>query len=231
MRVLILKNISAEGPGTIGDYLRAKEITHTIVDLSKGERISDAEAFDILIMMGGPMSVNEADIYAYIKEEEALVRKFVAAGKKVFGVCLGAQIMAKALGASVYKGKEAEIGWYDIELAGYAAGDPLIMELSKDPQTGDISKRFKVFHWHGETFDIPEGTVRLAGSALFPNQAFRYGNSAYAFQFHIEVRKEMISEWLKNENMDLDRIERETAMYYDVYTARANKFYELFFRQ
>ncbi|MCL4536867.1 MAG: type 1 glutamine amidotransferase [Nitrospirae bacterium] len=230
MSVLICKNISSEGPGTIEDFLKAKGIPYTVVDLSKGEKIPDAEAFDTLIMMGGPMSVNEDDIYPYIKKEEELTRDFVARGKSILGVCLGAQIMAKALGARVYKGGQKEIGWYDIELTSDGIADALMRKLAVHPHVGDMWRRFKVFHWHGETFNIPQGAVRLAGSELFPNQAFRHGNRAYAFQFHIEVTKDMVYDWLKGEDIDHDRLKAETEKLYDVYSGRANNFYEAFFK-
>ena len=231
MSVLICKNISTEGPGTIEDFLRIKEIPYTIIDLSKGEGIPDTKGFDTLLMMGGPMSVNEDDIYPYIKKEEELVREFIADSKSVFGICLGAQIMAKALGSRVYKGKEQEIGWYDIELTPEGIADPMMRKLAVHPRVGDFWKRFKVFHWHGETFDIPEGAVRLAGSELFPNQAFRYGSKAYAFQFHIEVTKEMIYDWLKGEDIDHDKLKTDTERLYEVYNARAWNFYKAFFKK
>jgi GMP synthase-like glutamine amidotransferase len=100
--------------------------------------------------------------------------------------------------------------------------------LAFHPQVRDFWKKFKVFHWHGETFDIPEGSVRLASSALYPNQAFRHGNKAYAFQFHIEVRKEMILEWLKDEP-NFQQIERETETFFEEYRVRAENFYKAFF--
>ncbi|MGD0281963.1 MAG: type 1 glutamine amidotransferase [Dissulfurispiraceae bacterium] len=228
MSVLICKNIESEGPGTIEDFLQAGNIAYTIVEMSGGD-IPDPSDYDILLMMGGPMSVNENDIYPYIKKEEILVRDFIARSKRVLGVCLGAQIMAKALGARVYKGVEKEIGWYDIEITEEGLMDKRMMRLSSHPQTGDIKKTFKVFHWHGETFDIPNGAVRLASSALYPNQAFRYGENAYAFQFHIEVQKSMVYEWLKNETIDLEKVKAETENLYDVYLSRAYKFYEAFF--
>lgn len=137
--------------------------------------------------------------------------------------------MAKALGSRVYKGTEQEIGWYDIDIADEGLNDARILRLASRPQAGDICRKFKVFHWHGETFDIPAGAVRLASSALYPNQAFRYGSDAYAFQFHIEVKKGMIYEWLRNESVDLDKIKAETEELYDVYAARAYNFYEVFF--
>jgi GMP synthase (glutamine-hydrolysing) len=229
MPVLICKNIESEGPGTIEDFLRAKNIAYTIVDLSKTEDSPNPADFDTLLMMGGPMSVNEDNIYPYIKKEESLVRDFIARDNRILGVCLGAQIMAKALGARVYKGDEKEIGWYDIDMSEEGLRDKRMVHLAKHPQAGDICGKFKVFHWHGETFDIPEGAVRLASSALYPNQAFRYGNNAYAFQFHIEVKKDMIYEWLKSESVDFEKIKSETEKLYDVYNARACKFYEVFF--
>ncbi|TAN41200.1 MAG: type 1 glutamine amidotransferase [Nitrospirae bacterium] len=230
MNVLICKNISIEGPGTIEDFLRKNDMPYTTVDLSAGEEIPDTKDFEALVMMGGPMSVNEDDIYPYIKKEEELVREFIAKDKKVFGVCLGAQLMAKALGAKVYAGAEKEIGWYDIELTDSALADPFMGRLSANPDTGAPDKKIKVFHWHGETFNVPEGAVRLAGSELFRNQAFRFGKNAYAFQFHIEVRKEMVYEWLKNESVDFEKIKSDTETEYEVYEKRAYSFYEMFFK-
>lgn len=229
MSILICKNISSEGPGTIEDFLMANGILYAIVDLSKVENIPDTKGFSTLVMLGGPMSVNEDDIYPYIKKEEEIVREFIKDSKSILGICLGAQIIAKALGARVYKGMQKEIGWYDIELTAEGIADPIIRRLAVHPHVGDMWKRFKVFHWHGETFDIPEGAVRLAGSELFPNQAFRYGNRVYAFQFHIEVTKEMIYDWLKDEDIDYDKLKTDTEKLYEVYHARAWNFYRAFF--
>ncbi len=104
MSILICKNIRAESPGTIEDYLRLKNIPYKILELSTGKALTNPDNFNTLIMMGGPMSVNESEIYPYIKEEEKLVRDFTLKGKRILGVCLGAQIMAKALGANVFAG-------------------------------------------------------------------------------------------------------------------------------
>lgn len=227
MSVLILKNVSTEGPGTIEDFLREQGIPYRIVELEK-EAVPHPDEFDTLVMMGGPMSVNEEEIYPYIKRERELVKEFIAGGKRVFGVCLGAQIMAKALGAEVYVGPEKEIGWYDIELTEDGIRDPLMKKLAVHPRAGDFWKRFRVFHWHGETFDVPSGAVRLAKSALYPNQAFRYGSYAYAFQFHIEVKKEMIYEWLKDEPVNRDELRKLTEAIYEDYAGRAMNFYKAF---
>jgi GMP synthase-like glutamine amidotransferase len=226
--VLILKNVSSEGPGTIEDFLAGQNISYRIADLTS-EDIPPADDFEALVILGGPMSVNEADIYPYISREIELVRAFTGEKKRVLGICLGAQIMAKAFGARVYPGPEKEIGWYDIEMD-YSGGiDPLMAGLAHHPETGEYLQKIKVFQWHGETFDIPEGGVRLATSRLYPNQAFRYGEKTYAFQFHIEVREETIYEWLKDEPIDTAHLKRETELFFKQYHERALNFYRGFF--
>lgn len=227
MAVLILKNIASEGPGTIEDFLLGNGMTYRVVELSS-EPLPDTGGFDSLVMMGGPMSVN--DDIPYIRREEELVREFISGGKKVFGVCLGAQIMAKALGASVYVGPQKEIGWHDIELTEEGAADPLMKLLASPLASGSLAKRFKVFQWHGETFDLPAGATRIAGSDIYLNQAFRYGERAYAFQFHIEVTKEIIYDWLKNEPVDMRLIKRQSEEIYDEYLSRTMLFYKAFFQ-
>lgn len=229
MPVLICKNVSAEGPGTIEEYLNLERIPYKIVDLSIGEALPETAAYDTLIMLGGPMSVN--DDLRYIRDEEVLVRDFAANRKKMLGICLGAQIMARALGARVYKGPAPETGWYDIALSPEGLADPLMDRLASNPETGGACNIFKVFHWHGETFDIPAGAARLASSELYPNQAFRYGGVAYAFQFHIEVSEQIIYDWMAGEDIDMNKLRTDTDLYYDVYRKRAFVFYKQFFRQ
>lgn len=227
MPVLILKNTVSEGPGTIEDFLVEKGIAYAVADLAGGA-VPETSGFDALVMMGGPMSVN--DDIPYIRREENLVREFISAGKKVFGVCLGAQIMAKALGAKVYAGPQKEIGWYDIELTEEGLEDPMMKLLAARAVPEAPAKKCRVFQWHGETFDIPVNAVRLAGSEIYPNQAFRYGANAYAFQFHIEVTKDMIYDWLRDEPVDLDLIKKQSEDIYDGYLRSTRKFYEAFFR-
>lgn len=228
MSVLILKNIVTEGPGTIEDFLLDNGVEFRIIELSE-EDIPQTVDADTLVILGGPMSVKDVDKYPYIAREIELAREFIDKGRKVFGICLGAQIMARALGAGVYPGPESEIGWYEIEISEDAAGDPMLRRLAVGPASGELQTRFRVFHLHGETFDVPAGAVRLARSALYPNQAFKYGRNAYAFQFHIEVKKEMIYDWLKDEPVDMGMVEKETEAGYDEYSGRAKNFYRAFF--
>jgi|SRR5208283_1973668 len=230
MSVLICKNTATEGPGTIEDFLSEEALPYRIVDLSEEQDLPDTSLFKVLIMLGGPMSVNETAAYPYLQAEENLVRDFIAKKKAVLGICLGSQIMAKALGASVYRGLQKEVGWHDINLTAEGTSDPFMMKLAIHPLDGDISRTFKVFHWHGETFDIPQGAKRLASSALYANQAFSYGSNAYAFQFHIEVTKTMLYDWLRDEEIDLQKIVMETERLFEVYSQRAENFYQAFFR-
>jgi GMP synthase-like glutamine amidotransferase len=227
MSVLILKNISSEGPGTISRFLDDRKIPFTVVDLCAGERIPDSGAFDALVLMGGPMSVNDDTTIPYLNDEFALTRQFIAAGKRVFGVCLGAQIMAKALGAHVYPGQEKEIGWYDIAFTADGSADCAMQALARSADSG--AETIKVFQWHGETFDLPAGAVHLASSPLYRHQAFRYGAKAYAFQFHIEVTEKMVYDWLKNEPIDQCALKTDTEKLYHAYYERAYAFYTAFF--
>jgi GMP synthase (glutamine-hydrolysing) len=123
--VLILKNVAGEGPGTIENFLAARNISYRVVEMYSEDLLPDGD-MRTLVIMGGPMSVNEGDRYPYLASEERLVRKFLKEGGRVLGVCLGAQVMAKAFGAKVYPGAAKEIGWHDVELQGEGTGDALM---------------------------------------------------------------------------------------------------------
>ncbi|MCI4625673.1 MAG: type 1 glutamine amidotransferase, partial [Candidatus Magnetoovum sp. WYHC-5] len=181
MSVLILKNIKNEGPGTIREFLEIAGIRYKIVDL-ESEPIGNYDDYDTLVVMGGPMSVNDTDKYQYLIEEERVVSEFIANNKKVLGICLGSQMIAKCLGQRVYVGKSPEIGWFELQATVAGLKDAVFSKLIV-PETSKLL----VFQWHGETFDLPVNATRFAFNALYPNQAFKYANSVYAFQFHIEV--------------------------------------------
>jgi GMP synthase-like glutamine amidotransferase len=141
-------------------------------------RLPDVEDIDWLIVMGGPMSVYDEAGYPWLAEEKAFIRKAIDAGKTVIGICLGSQLIAEVLGAKVYPNHLKEIGWFDVELSETASMLPLF--------TG-FEKHFSVFHWHGDTYDIPAGSRQLVSSAITPNQAFLYGDNVLGLQFHLEV--------------------------------------------
>jgi len=223
--VLIVKNVAAEGPGTIEDHLRAANIPFTLIDLEQGQTLPDLQAYSHLVIMGGPMAVYEMDRTSYLRGEARLIEKAINANKHVLGVCLGAQMLAHVLGARVYPGHTKEIGWYEVTLTEEGMHDSCMAALAVPGR-----RAAQVFQWHGDTFDLPAGAARLASSELYPNQAFRYGDRVYALQFHIEVTPGIVHGWLKNEKgIDFPLIDTRSKEIYGPYLARAGGFYRRFF--
>jgi GMP synthase-like glutamine amidotransferase len=229
MSVLIIKHIETEGPGTMEDFLKKEEIPFAIIELGSGEIPLPLEDFDTLVIMGGPMGVYEMDRHPHLRIESRLIREAINRGMKILGVCLGAQIVAYCLGSEVYHGPQEEIGWLSIDLTGDGLKDPLLRKLAIHPRVGDFWRKFKVFHWHGDTFDLPVGAVLLARSDLYKTQAFRYGDNVYGFQFHIEVTRDIIHEWFKD-RPEIKSIMKDTENIYEEYAGRAKNFYKAFFR-
>lgn len=225
MHVLIIKNIFSEGPGTIADYLAAQKIFSSVIDLSIGDPVPDAASFSHLLVMGGPMAVYEMDRHPYLVNEAKLIDAAIKANKHVMGVCLGAQMLAHVLGSRVYPGGKKEIGWYEVALTENGMNDPIMSTLALPRKNAA-----QVFQWHGDTFDLPAGAVRLASSDLFPNQAFRYQDRVYALQFHIEVTPAIVRGWLEPEKgIDFAGITAESERIFPTYLERAERFYQGFF--
>jgi GMP synthase-like glutamine amidotransferase len=226
MNVLILKNIAAEGPGTIEEHLRERGISYSIVDLHRGEPTPAFDLFTHLVVMGGPMAVYEMDRHGFLKGEAKIIELAIKANKHVLGVCLGAQMVAHVLGSRVYAGGSKEIGWYRVDITDEGMRDPLMAALAL---TGTTTA--EVFQWHGDTFDLPAGAVLLASSRLYPNQAFRFSSNVYALQFHIEVTPAIVHDWLKHETgVDNAAIDAESNRIYNNYRLRAMNFYREFFK-
>lgn len=224
MRVLIIKNIDMEGPGTIEDYLRVLRVPYTVFNISTERDVPDLNNFSHLVIMGGPMAVYEMDRYAFLRDEAILIERAIKSGLHILGICLGAQMIAHVLGARVYPGKTKEIGWYEVSLTEEGMRDQVMSQLS----AGD--NKAMVFQWHGDTFDIPAGAVRLALSEIFENQAFRFSKGIYALQFHIEVTPQIIKEWFRDDrSLDLDKTIAETERHFQTYHRRAKNFYSGFF--
>ena len=225
MSILIIKNIPAEGPGTIEDYLKSRGMPYKILEFSKGETVSGIEGCSHLIVMGGPMAVYEMDRYPYLRTETELIKNFIKKGKAVLGICLGSQMIAHALGAKVYPGGTQEVGWYNVDLTPEGMEDPAFPALSVNN-----APYAEVFQWHGDTFDLPANAVRIASTEVYQNQAFRYGNNVYALQFHIEVTPEIIREWFKSEKgVDINKMLGQTDGIFPGYYKRAMNFYDKFF--
>jgi GMP synthase (glutamine-hydrolysing) len=184
VRTLVLQHIACEPPGVYEDVLRERGAELVRVELDEGETIPNGD-YDAIVAMGGPMSVNDEDALPWLAGEKRFIDEAVRAGIPFWGVCLGVQLLASALGARVYRGDQPEVGLLPVELTDAGRADPVFVGAPVSLVT---------LQWHGDTFDLPDGAVRLAGSPAYPNQAFRFAN-AYGVQFHLEVSTQMAHEW------------------------------------
>lgn len=193
--ILILQHVASEGPGLIGKIAQSMGFSLKVIRLFKGESIPAApRTYSALIIMGGPMGVYDEVEYPFIVDELALIEDAFKARVPVFGVCLGAQLMARAAGAKVKSGGKKEIGFYDIRLTQPGLKDTLLMGLPDE---------FKVFQWHGDTFNTPGGAKNLASSKDFESQLLKVGTNSYGLQFHIEVTEAMVAEFLSEGREEL----------------------------
>jgi GMP synthase (glutamine-hydrolysing) len=186
MRVLVLQHIECEPPGVYEDVMVERGIEIERVELDRGEPLPPWRDFDAVVAMGGPMSVNDDAELPWLTGEKSAIAEAVRAGVPFWGVCLGVQLLAAGLGARLYSGPEPEVGLLTVTLSEEALADPVFAGLPREVLT---------LQWHGDTFDLPDGAVALAGSTECPNQAFRWGERAYGVQFHLEVSTEMAKEW------------------------------------
>jgi GMP synthase (glutamine-hydrolysing) len=200
--VLIVKHVEQEGPGLLGKFFEDAGWQLATVELSRGERLPDRPGnFAAVVMLGGPMNVYEEETYPFLKDEDLFVKEVLREELPFLGICLGAQLLAKAGGARVMKAAQKEVGWYSVELTKQARQDRLFKRV-ESPLT--------VFQWHEDTFDIPDGGVLLATSPLVRNQAFRMGSCAYGLQFHVEASLDMIEDWMKDEkSIDAETVLRQ----------------------
>jgi GMP synthase (glutamine-hydrolysing) len=183
-KVWVLQHTPPETLGTIQDALTTVGVTAEYVRAFEGQPVprtmQDAAG---LVVMGGPMGVYEQTQYPYLSDEIRLIEHALKAGAPIFGVCLGSQLLASALGANVASSGQKEIGWHTVTLADAASTDPLL---------AGASPSFTGFHWHGDIFDLPRDAVSLASSGMTAHQAFRYRDKAYGFLFHMEVTTDII---------------------------------------
>lgn len=186
MKVLAARNVPFENLGAIGASLRDSGLGYDYLNwYDKDAHTGDLRAYAALIVMGGPMSANDGS--PHIRGALRLIEKACSAGIPVLGICLGAQLIARTLGAVVYRNPVKEIGWAPVFWTDAGRRDRLFRGLSS-PEV--------LFHWHGETFELPKGAEWLAYSEECLHQAFRMGDNIYGLQFHLEVSPEMIADWL-----------------------------------
>ncbi|MGR3220260.1 MAG: type 1 glutamine amidotransferase [Candidatus Anammoxibacter sp.] len=231
MSILFIKHIDIEGPGTLGEFLDEKGVPYEIVDVSNGNALpSSTSQYRAIVILGGPMNVYEEDKYPFLKAEDLLIKAAIIDETPMLGLCLGAQLIAKAAGAKVGTAIEKEIGWFKVKLTDNGINDPLFEGLSNE---------INVFQWHGDAFDIPANGIHLGSSKSCANQAFKYNSNVYGLQFHLEVTIDMVREWLDAYSDEIasmgNRVNREeiieqAAEFAESYNAQARIFYENFLK-
>jgi GMP synthase (glutamine-hydrolysing) len=184
---LAIRHVPFEDLGSFASPLRERGFAVAYRDAGLDDLgARDLLDADLLIVLGGPIGVYETRDYPFLKGEIAMVERRLKAGRPVLGLCLGAQIMAKALGARVYKGKRKELGWGPIELA----------DAGRKSALAELGPRAAVLHWHGDTFDLPQHATLLASTGITPNQAFAIGSKVLGLQFHLEAEASGFERWL-----------------------------------
>jgi GMP synthase (glutamine-hydrolysing) len=186
VRVLVLQHIACEHPGVFSEVMRDRGVEQVPVELDENEPLPDWREFDAVLAMGGPMGAVDDAEHPWLAPEKRLVREAVDEGRPFLGVCLGVQLLAAALDAPVYPAERPEVGLLPVELTPEGRDDPLF---------AGVEEPLVSLQWHGDTFDLPDGSALLARSPVVPNQAFRAAERAYGVQFHLEVTGEMAREW------------------------------------
>jgi len=190
MRAHYLQHVAFEGLGSIAPWLKEAGYKISSTRYFEAPVLPEPEEVDFLIAMGGPMSVNDEMQFPWLSEEKAFIRGAILAGKPVLGVCLGTQLIAAAMGARVYPNPCREIGWFPVRAVPITGTPPF--RVFRFPPAAEV------FHWHGETFDLPSDAVHLADSEACRNQAFQLGPSSIGLQFHLETTPESLQEITAN---------------------------------
>lgn len=175
MRAHYLQHVPFEGLGSIEHWLQCMGYDITATRFFEGSQLPHIEDIDMLIIMGGPMSVNDAQDYPWLTEEKHFIRRFIATGKPVLGICLGAQLIASAAGGKVFPNAVKEIGWHPVQ--GISCANDVFI----------FPDETLAFHWHGETFSLPPEAIRIASSQACQNQAFQIDRNVIGLQFHLET--------------------------------------------
>ena len=187
-KILVFQHVPFEPLGTLDPVLRDAGFRIRYVNFGRNpSAIPSLKRYRGLIVLGGPMNVDDVDRHPNLAVEVELIREALDRDMHILGICLGAQLLAKALGATVTPDRHTEIGWHDIELT---------EDGTKDALLSCFEPVQRIFQWHRDGFALPPQAVRLAGSTVCPNQAFRYGDKAYGFQFHLESDEQLLERWL-----------------------------------
>ena len=196
LKVHILQHANFEGPGIIEDWALTRGYKISFTRLYLGEDLPGGKDVEILVIMEGPMSFDEIDKYPWLKNEILFIKEVIIASKAVLGICLGAQLLAEALGSRALHGNKKEIGWFPVYFDSYTL---------KKTGMEFIPEVIKVFHWHKDTFEIPTGAIHLARSNAFTNQAFIYKSKVIGLQFHFEVRIDSVINMIRYGRHELEK--------------------------
>lgn len=192
-------HVPYEGLGCMEQWILEKKHNLTYTKFYDKDKLPALSEIDWLIVMGGPMGVYDEAKYAWLSEEKLFIKQAIESGKTVLGICLGSQLIAEVLGAKVYPNKQKEIGWFDLQVTEEGKSQSLL---------NDFENSFPVFHWHGDTFDLPAGSINLFQSAVTKHQGFLIQEKVLGLQFHFEVTAKTLSEMVENGMTEL--IESET---------------------
>jgi GMP synthase (glutamine-hydrolysing) len=234
--VNVIRHLAFEDLASFTSVLQANDYRVNYVDAAdfalKPDELSQIDALsdDLLVVLGGPISVNDGSMFPFLDEEIGLLKQRIAADKPTLGICLGAQLIARALDAKVYPGKEKEIGWYDISLT--AAGEQSALRYLD-------ARHCSMLHWHGETFDLPVGAALLASSERYPHQAFSYGKNILALQFHPEVTQRAMEKWfighigeiMQTEGVSVAQLRKDTHEYANQLEVQGELFFNSWFNE
>ena len=208
---LVLRHTQAEGLGLLANALREVGVHHRYLDLARGEPPPrDLRGIGGLIILGGPMAAYEADQHEFLRTEIMLIERMMTAGRPMLGICLGAQLIAQVLGARVFAGEKREVGWAPITLTDDGRDDALFV---------DCPSPVTVFHMHGDTYELPPDARNLASSSVYEQQAYRWGDLVYGFQFHLEFTDPIIGrlatetesrDYIKSAGVDPQKLVAET---------------------
>jgi GMP synthase (glutamine-hydrolysing) len=223
-RAVAIRHVPFEDLGTLEPRLVRDGYDIEVLDAGKHDlSLTESRPCDLLIVLGGPISVNDREDFAFIDQEKAIIRNRLAKDEPTLGICLGAQLMASALGSRVFAGEAKEIGWAPLQLTPAGQQHPL-RHLDAETET---------FHWHGETFDLPSGADLLGSTSICSNQAFAYGKRGLALQFHPEVTGASLERWyighaveLAHAQIAISELRRQAAAHSEKHAARAGLFFD-----
>lgn len=194
MRVHFIQHVSFETPGYLLTWAESNKYSVSYSKVYETAHFPETNLFDLLIVLGGPMNIYEEARYDWLKKEKHFIKKSIRDNKKVLGICLGAQLVADALGSKIVQHYQKEIGWWPVKKTG---------NLSISSLTSHLPAEFTSFHWHGDTFDLPEGAIQLFSSDACHQQGFLYGRNTVVLQFHLEATLQLIGEMIEHGKEEL----------------------------